>query len=51
MKWLAEICDGDARVALNALELSLAARDPGDELHSTGPAILTLEDVQNGIKV
>ncbi|KAJ0181997.1 hypothetical protein K1T71_002719 [Dendrolimus kikuchii] len=50
LKWLAEVCDGDARVALNALELALAARDPGDALHSTGPATLTLEDIQNGIK-
>ncbi|CAH0602985.1 unnamed protein product [Chrysodeixis includens] len=50
LKWLAEVCDGDARVALGAFELALKARDPGPELHVTGPAILSLDDIQNGIK-
>lgn len=50
IKWLAQVCDGDARVALNALELALAAKDPGQEYLTKGPATLTLEDVQNGIK-
>lgn len=51
LKWLAEVCDGDARVALGAFELALKARDPGPELHVSGPALLTLDDIQNGIKV
>ncbi|XP_013182885.2 ATPase WRNIP1 [Amyelois transitella] len=50
LKWLAEVSDGDARIALGALELALTARDPGDELHVTGPVILTLDDIKNGIK-
>ncbi|XP_053601364.1 ATPase WRNIP1-like isoform X2 [Plodia interpunctella] len=50
LKWLAEVSDGDARMALGALELTLTARDPGDELHVTGPAILSVEDIKNGIK-
>lgn len=51
LRWLAEVCDGDARVALGALELALDARDPGAAIHATGPATLTLEDIQDGIKV
>ncbi|XP_075992533.1 ATPase WRNIP1-like [Anticarsia gemmatalis] len=50
LQWLAEVCDGDARVALAALELALAARDPGTDIHETGPAILSLDDIKNGIK-
>ncbi|XP_049868211.1 ATPase WRNIP1-like [Pectinophora gossypiella] len=49
LRWLAEICDGDARVALGALELALTARDPGDVL-ATGPSVLSLEDIKDGIK-
>lgn len=51
MQWLAEVCDGDARVALGALELALEARDPGPELHESGPAVISLDDIKNGIKV
>ncbi|KAJ8729280.1 hypothetical protein PYW08_000861 [Mythimna loreyi] len=50
LQWLAEVCDGDARVALGALELALAARTPGSALLNTGPAIITLEDIKDGIK-
>lgn len=49
LKWLAEMCDGDARVALGALELALAARAP--ETAQSKPAILRLEDIIDGIKV
>ncbi|KAF9804106.1 hypothetical protein SFRURICE_020534 [Spodoptera frugiperda] len=48
LKWLAEMCDGDARVALGALELALAARAP--ETAQSKPAILRLEDIIDGIK-
>ncbi|KAF9409429.1 hypothetical protein HW555_011204 [Spodoptera exigua] len=48
LKWLAEICDGDARVALGALELALAARAP--ETARSEPAILRFEDIVDGIK-
>ncbi|KOB70248.1 Werner helicase interacting protein [Operophtera brumata] len=44
------VCDGDARVALGALELAVMARDPRTELHVSGPAILSLEDIKDGIK-
>lgn len=45
------MCDGDARVALGALELAFAARAPGNDLLKTGPAVITLEDFKDGIKV
>lgn len=51
LQWLAEVCDGDARVALGALELALAARTPGTGMLNTGPAIISLEDIKDGIKV
>ncbi|KAJ2953785.1 hypothetical protein O0L34_g1412 [Tuta absoluta] len=50
LRWLAEVCDGDARVALGALELAVSARDTGQEVHTAGPAVLTLEDIKDGIK-
>ncbi|XP_059060390.1 ATPase WRNIP1-like isoform X2 [Achroia grisella] len=50
LRWLSEICDGDARIALGALELTLAARDSGKEIHIGGPTVLALEDIKNGIK-
>lgn len=51
LQWLAEMCDGDARVALSALELALNARDPGSDVHLSGPAVLTHDDIKDGIKV
>lgn len=50
LQWLAEMCDGDARVALSALELALNARDPGSDVHLNGPAVLTHDDIKDGIK-
>ncbi|CAG9784259.1 unnamed protein product [Diatraea saccharalis] len=48
--WLAEICDGDARIALGALELSIMSRDSDNDVCKDGPAILSLDDIKNGIK-
>ncbi|XP_063358316.1 ATPase WRNIP1-like [Cydia amplana] len=51
LRWLAEVSDGDARVALGALELALAARAPAaTRVLEAGPALLTLDDIKNGIK-
>ncbi|XP_063529375.1 ATPase WRNIP1-like isoform X2 [Cydia strobilella] len=51
LRWLGEVSDGDARVALGALELALAARAPAStRVHEAGPALLTLDDIKNGIK-
>lgn len=38
-------------MALGALELALSARNTETELHKSGPAILTLDDIKDGIKV
>lgn len=50
---MAEICDGDARIALGALELAILSRDPGDDhnICADGPTVISLEDIKNGIKV
>lgn len=48
ISWLAEVCDGDARVALNGLELALKTK----VLNKEHPAFqsITLEDVQESLK-
>lgn len=49
VKWLSEICDGDARIGLNSLQLALQTVDKD----SSGGACLrtiTLKDIQEGIK-
>lgn len=49
-RWLAEACDGDARAALNALELATIARR-ADELKAPGDndVTVTLNDVREGL--
>ncbi|XP_072936904.1 ATPase WRNIP1-like isoform X2 [Epargyreus clarus] len=42
LRWLGEVCGGDARVALGALELALHAARP--------PARISLQQLQDGIK-
>ncbi|XP_023951488.2 ATPase WRNIP1-like [Bicyclus anynana] len=44
LQWLAEVCDGDARVALGALELALGAAP------DRRPRLIPLEELKNGIK-
>lgn len=52
IKWLSEICDGDARIALNSLQLALQATSTkagsGEDLPLL--QIITLEDIQEGIR-
>ncbi|PNF22466.1 ATPase WRNIP1 [Cryptotermes secundus] len=43
--WLAEMCDGDARVALNSLQLALQARD-----QDSGVILISLDDIKDGVK-
>ncbi len=46
LKWIAEICDGDARIALNSLELALKySRTDGE-----GIKLVELETIKEGIK-
>nr|CAD7460206.1 unnamed protein product [Timema tahoe] len=44
--WLAEMCDGDARIALNSLQLALQSQDsvPGRIL------MISLDDIKDGVK-
>ncbi|XP_063838547.1 ATPase WRNIP1-like [Ostrinia nubilalis] len=50
LQWLAEVCDGDARIALGALELTIASRNTQQDVCKEGPAVISLEDIQQGIK-
>ncbi|KAL0894962.1 hypothetical protein ABMA27_013453 [Loxostege sticticalis] len=50
LQWLAEVCDGDARIALGALELAITSRNTEQDVCTEGPAVISLEDVKNGIK-
>ncbi|XP_050361824.1 ATPase WRNIP1-like [Nymphalis io] len=48
IRWLSEICDGDARIALGALELVLEAGPPSSP--TTRSNFISLEDLKKGIK-
>ncbi|CAK1602914.1 unnamed protein product [Parnassius mnemosyne] len=51
LNWLAEICDGDARIALGALELALTvAKGQLGTKNSNAAPVITLDDLKNGIK-
>ncbi|CAL7950415.1 unnamed protein product [Xylocopa violacea] len=47
--WLAEVCDGDARVALNGLELAVKTK-VWDKLSSPHLVSITLEDIKESLK-
>ncbi|XP_052860440.1 ATPase WRNIP1-like [Anopheles cruzii] len=47
VRWLAETCDGDARIGLNSLQLALRAKTP---LENESPSVISLEDIREGIK-
>ena len=48
VQWLADMCDGDARNALNSLQMALQAKT---QEHATSEAChISLEDIQDGIK-
>lgn len=50
IQWLAEACDGDARVALNALELAtLAKQADGLKASRNNSITVTLDDVKEGL--
>lgn len=44
IKWLAEISDGDARIALNSLQMSIQSKPEGN-------SVITLSDIKESIKV
>ncbi|XP_067002480.2 ATPase WRNIP1 [Anabrus simplex] len=45
--WLAEMCDGDARVALNSLQLAIQSKVNSCSSERT---VITLQDIQDGVK-
>lgn len=49
LQWLADICDGDARIALNSLQISFQMKQP--RTGSSKSVHISLEDIQEGIKV
>jgi len=52
LTWLAEMCDGDARIALNSLQLAMktALEETNHEMKGTFK-IISLDDIKEGIKV
>ncbi|XP_066603870.1 ATPase WRNIP1-like [Prorops nasuta] len=51
IEWLAETCDGDARIALGGLELAVQSNLPTEaEFLQTGPIIITLDDIKENLK-
>ncbi|XP_053679187.1 ATPase WRNIP1-like [Anopheles nili] len=50
MRWLAETCDGDARIGLNSLQLALRASAALLAEDALVPKVISLEDVREGIK-
>lgn len=50
IKWLSEICDGDARIALNSLQLAIDSLQENCDSH-VGLKMMPLSAIQDGIKV
>lgn len=52
IKWLAEICDGDARIALNSLQLAMEAiQEKADCDVRADMKLMSLNVIKDGIKV
>ncbi|RLU24316.1 hypothetical protein DMN91_002404 [Ooceraea biroi] len=51
IEWLAETCDGDARIALGGLEMAVRSKTPSqEELLNVGPTVITLGDIEESLK-
>ncbi|BES88514.1 MgsA AAA+ ATPase C terminal [Nesidiocoris tenuis] len=50
VKWLAEMCDGDARIALNSLQIALESSLRSESPSIMCPKTITLDDIKEGIK-
>ncbi|KAF4526126.1 hypothetical protein B566_EDAN007621 [Ephemera danica] len=48
LQWLADVCDGDARIALNSLQLAFQTCKQRSANGETG--VVTLDDIQDSIK-
>lgn len=51
IQWLADTCDGDARIALGGLELAVQCKMPRDEeILAKTVGLITLEDIKESLK-
>lgn len=50
LEWLADMCDGDARIALNSLQLAMQSTNLNGRDDDGGLKLITLEAIQEGIK-
>lgn len=50
LEWLAEMCDGDARIALNSLQLAMQSTNLEEADFGGGLNVVTLEAIKEGIK-
>lgn len=51
IEWLAETCDGDARIALSGLELAVQYKiQSNEEFLQNGPVTITLANIKEGLK-
>ncbi|XP_033340238.2 ATPase WRNIP1 [Megalopta genalis] len=50
IEWLAETCDGDARIALGGLELAIQCKVPTENETLADPVTITLNDIKESIK-
>lgn len=49
IKWLADMCDGDARIALNSLQLAMQSiLDQKDDGNSYDLKVVTLDAIKDG---
>ncbi|XP_046403584.1 ATPase WRNIP1-like isoform X2 [Ischnura elegans] len=50
LKWLAEMCDGDARIALNSLQITYQGIMNSTCSNGNNSHVVTLEDIKDGVK-
>ncbi|XP_062564075.1 ATPase WRNIP1-like [Armigeres subalbatus] len=50
IRWLAEVCDGDARIALSSLQLTLNAASVRQEKEEMALKRISLDEIKDGIK-
>uniref|UniRef100_A0A1Q3G0L8 Putative atpase n=1 Tax=Culex tarsalis TaxID=7177 RepID=A0A1Q3G0L8_CULTA len=50
IRWLAEVCDGDARIGLNSLQLALTTVGARQEQEGSALKLISLDEIQEGIK-
>lgn len=53
LQWLAEICDGDARIALNSLQMAVQSQEEKirEASQNSQPFFISLDSIKEGVKV